>query len=55
VKSSHVLKAMGEHDWVKAGALRLSIGPTTTMAEIERCLISLEKLITRRKSAASAA
>lgn len=55
VKASHVLKAMGEHDWVKAGALRLSIGPTTTMEEIERCLKSIEKLVKRRRNAADAA
>jgi cysteine desulfurase len=55
VKASHVLKAMGEHDFVRAGALRLSIGPTTTMAEIDRCLISLKKLISRRPKAADAA
>lgn len=52
VKASHVLKAMGEHDFVRAGALRLSIGPTTTLDDIEKCLMSLERLVKRRKAAA---
>jgi cysteine desulfurase len=56
VKASHVLKAMGEPDWVIGGAIRVSIGGTTTMDEIGRCLASLEKQVKRiRSKAASAA
>jgi cysteine desulfurase len=55
VKASHVLKAMGEHDWVKTGALRLSIGSTTTMDDIEACLAGIAKIVSRRPKAANAA
>jgi len=48
VKASHVLAAMGQPDWVRAGAIRVSIGPTTTEEELERCLSSLERQLSRR-------
>jgi cysteine desulfurase len=53
VKASHVLEAMGEPDWVKAGAIRLSIGPTTSEAEIDRALQVIERLVARAKISAS--
>lgn len=55
VKASHVLEAMGQPDWVKAGAIRVSIGPTTTSDEIERCLQSLARQIQRLKKNEAAA
>ena len=48
VKASHVLTAMGQPDWVKAGAIRVSIGPTTTFDDLERCLNSLARQLQRR-------
>lgn len=48
VKASHVLKAMGEHGWVKGGAIRVSIGPTTTEAEIEKALEVIASLVAKR-------
>ncbi len=54
VKASHVLEAMGEHGWVKAGAIRLSIGPTTTAAEIDQALGVVERLAAREKAKNSA-
>jgi cysteine desulfurase len=51
VKASHVLTAMGQPDWVKAGAIRVSIGPTTTFDDLERCLTSLARQIQRRAQA----
>lgn len=54
VRASHVLAAMGEHDWVKAGAIRVSIGPTTEWNELERCLSSLERQLARRSKASAA-
>jgi cysteine desulfurase len=38
VQASHVLEAMGISPELARGAVRLSAGPTTTQAEIERCL-----------------
>ncbi|KAF0231069.1 MAG: hypothetical protein FD175_938 [Beijerinckiaceae bacterium] len=55
VKASHVLEAMGQPGWVKAGAIRVSIGPTTTMDELERCLASLARQIERQKKNIAAA
>jgi len=49
VKASHVLEAMGEHGWVKAGAIRLSIGPTTTAADIDQALGVVDQLAKREK------
>ena len=43
-----VLTAMGQPDWVKAGAIRVSIGPTTTFDDLERCLNSLARQLQRR-------
>lgn len=54
VKASHVLAAMGQHDWVKAGAIRVSIGPATEWNELERCLSSLERQLARRSKASAA-
>lgn len=51
VKASHVLAAMGEHDFVRAGAIRVSIGPTTEWNELERCLSSLQRQMARQGSA----
>ena len=48
VKASHVLTAMGQPNWVKAGAIRVSIGPTTTFDDLERCLNSLARQIQKR-------
>ncbi|MCA0401169.1 MAG: cysteine desulfurase [Proteobacteria bacterium] len=52
VKASHVLQAMGEHDFVRAGAIRVSIGPATEWNDLERCLSSLERQMARRGRAA---
>jgi cysteine desulfurase len=49
VKASHVLEAMGEQGWVKAGAIRLSIGPTTTAADIDQALGVVDQLAKREK------
>lgn len=48
VRPSHVLEAMGEHGWVKAGAIRLSIGPVTTESEIEIALGVIARLAAKR-------
>lgn len=48
VKASRVLDAMGAPDWAQAGAIRLSIGPTTTEAEIGRALAVVGRLVARR-------
>lgn len=55
VKASHVLQAMGAPDWVLRGAIRVSIGPTTTMDDIERCLASIEKQVARLRPPATSA
>jgi cysteine desulfurase len=54
VKASHVLAAMGQPEWVKAGAIRVSIGPATEWNELERCLSSLERQLARRSKASAA-
>jgi cysteine desulfurase len=54
VKASHVLAAMGQPDWVRAGAIRVSIGPTTEWDDLERCLFSLERQLARRNKANAA-
>lgn len=51
VKASHVLAAMGVPDWVSAGAIRLSIGPTTTWAEMEKALGVVARLVAKRPQA----
>lgn len=48
VKASHVLKAMNAPDWVIAGAIRVSIGPTTTEAELEKALDVIARLVAKR-------
>lgn len=48
VKASHVLTAMNVPDWVTAGAIRLSIGPTTTEAEIDKALDVITRLVAKR-------
>jgi cysteine desulfurase len=55
VKSSHVLEAMGMPGWVRDGAIRVSIGPTTGMDELERGLASLEKQLARRRATGQSA
>lgn len=56
VGRSHVLAAMGVDEDVATGAIRVSLGPDTAAADIEKCLNSLERqlgrLRTRRDSAA---
>jgi cysteine desulfurase len=44
VQPSHVLKAMGFGPQLAQGALRLSLGWSTTAAEIDRCLEAWRKL-----------
>ncbi|MGE8103851.1 cysteine desulfurase family protein [Allorhizobium sp. NPDC080224] len=53
VGASHVLTAMGED--AATGALRLSIGPTTTETHIDRFVATFEKIAARRKPAGQAA
>lgn len=53
VGASHVLTAMGED--AATGALRLSIGPTTTEADIDQFLAVFAKIAARRKPAGQAA
>ncbi|MBN8534777.1 MAG: cysteine desulfurase [Rhizobiales bacterium] len=48
VKASHVLRAMDAPDWVLAGAIRLSIGHTTTEAELEKALGVISRLVAKR-------
>ena len=45
VAPSHVLAAMGVPGELARGAIRVSIGPTTTEADIERFLIVWQKLV----------
>jgi cysteine desulfurase len=44
VQSSHVLEAMGFGGALAQGAVRLSLGWSTTDADIERCLEAWRKL-----------
>ncbi|WFU49189.1 cysteine desulfurase family protein [Sinorhizobium terangae] len=53
VGQSHVLTAMGYDP--RQGALRISIGETTTEAEIERCAAVFAKVAARRRSTGKAA
>ncbi|PDT84432.1 cysteine desulfurase family protein [Sinorhizobium sp. BJ1] len=53
VGQSHVLTAMGYDP--RQGALRLSIGASTTQAEIERCAAVFAKVAARRRSTGQAA
>ncbi|MBW6419877.1 cysteine desulfurase [Rhizobium sp. XQZ8] len=53
VGESHVLTAMG-HD-PKLGALRISLGPETTEADIDRAIAAFTKIAARRKPAGAAA
>ncbi|MGO4440430.1 cysteine desulfurase family protein [Rhizobium sp. RAF56] len=53
VGESHVLTAMGQDP--KLGALRISVGFSTTEEEIDRALAVFEKIAGRRKSAGEAA
>ena len=55
VKESHVLKAMGAPAFVKSGAIRVSLGRTTEMDDMERCLASLAKQLARRTKKIDAA
>lgn len=47
MKGSHVLKAMGLSDGQMAGALRLSIGRWTTMADIEETVHHIQRIVQR--------
>lgn len=53
VGQSHVLTAMGYDP--RQGALRLSIGASTTQAEIDRCAAVFAKVAARRRSTGQAA
>ncbi|MGL3605707.1 cysteine desulfurase family protein [Rhizobium sp. G187] len=53
VGASHVLTAMGED--AATGALRLSLGPQTTEAEMERFVATFAKIAARRRMAGQAA
>ncbi|MDH4440082.1 MAG: cysteine desulfurase family protein [Rhizobium sp.] len=53
VGASHVLTAMGED--AATGALRLSIGPTTTDQDVERFIAAFTAIAARRKLAGRAA
>ncbi|HTO31288.1 MAG TPA: cysteine desulfurase family protein [Pararhizobium sp.] len=53
VGQSYVLSAMG-HD-PRHGALRISIGPSTTTAEIDRCAEVFAKIASRRRLSGAAA
>lgn len=55
VKSSHVLEAMGQPHPVREGAIRVSIGPTTQAADMDRCVASLERQLARRRTAGNSA
>lgn len=55
VKASHVLAAMAVPDFVIEGAIRMSIGPTTTQAELDACLASLARQLERKAGRAHAA
>ena len=53
VGESHVLTAMGKDP--KLGALRISLGPTTTEDDIDRVLAAFQKIAGRRRPAGEAA
>jgi cysteine desulfurase len=53
VGESHVLTAMG-HD-AKLGALRISLGPDSTDADIDRAVLAVTRIAARRKPAGEAA
>ncbi|AXV15447.1 cysteine desulfurase [Neorhizobium sp. SOG26] len=53
VGESHVLTAMG-HD-PKLGALRISLGPETTQADVDRAIAAFAKIAGRRKTTGEAA
>lgn len=53
VGESHVLVAMGCDP--KLGALRMSLGPTTTQADIDRAIAAFARIAGRRKPAGAAA
>lgn len=53
VGQSHVLTAMGYDP--RQGALRISIGPATTEADIERCAAVFAKVAARRRTTGQAA
>jgi cysteine desulfurase len=54
VRASHVLAAMAQPDWVRAGAIRVSIGPTTEWNDLERCLSALARQVARRAKSSAA-
>jgi cysteine desulfurase len=55
VEASHVLKAMGVAPELAQGALRVSLGPNTTKAEIDRFIAIWSEMITRLKRGRQAA
>lgn len=55
VGKSHVLAAMGVPDDLAACAIRVSLGDRTSAAEINQCLASLERQVSRLRARATAA
>lgn len=53
VRESHVLRAMGFDETVSRGAIRVSLGPTTTEDEIERFCEAWTALYARRRARAA--
>jgi len=47
-KASHVLYAMGADDYIRKGALRISLGDTNTFAEAEKFVIAMVEVIKRQ-------
>ena len=54
VEPSHVLLAMGRDATAARGGIRLSVGPTTTAADIDRVLDLLPPLVRQVRSGAAA-
>lgn len=54
-RASHVLLAMGQDDATARGALRLSLGHTSTAADVDRLLAVLPEAVDRARAAAGAA
>ena len=51
VKPSHVLKAMGVSDELARCALRVSFGWNSTENDVDAALVSITRLMSRRKAA----
>lgn len=54
VKASHVLMVMGAPEWARLGALRLSVGPSSTLREIDHTIETIARLVSRRTQPISA-